>query len=150
MKYKTFFSILFLITFSTLYSQQNNKSSIIIKDSWTRPTMTHMNSAIYFTVVNSGSQADTLLDVESKVADIVQVHESFKRGNDQMGMRQVDFVAIPPNASVVFKPGSYHVMLIDMQQDVKANSVIDAVLTFKHAGKIKMSAKAKETMNTEN
>jgi copper(I)-binding protein len=129
---------------TNIYPQQENKKSVLkITDVWAHPAVAHMNSAIYLTIDNLGSKADTLTGVESDAADIVQVHETFKRSNDRMGMRQVDFVSIPPKSKVEFKPGGYHVMLIDMQKDYGIGSTIKGVLIFKHAGKIPITADVK-------
>ena len=102
--------------------------------------MQHTNSAMYFTIVNNGSKADTITGVESKIADIVQIHETFKRDNDRMGMREVKLVTVPPKSKVEFKAGGYHVMLIDTQKNLMPGSTIQATLLFKHAGKIEIKA----------
>ena len=132
------------VAFSTLnlFSQPttNHQSSIIIKNVWVRPGAKNANSALYFVVQNNGSKADTILGAKSKYAEIVEVHESFKRDNDRMGMRQVKYVALPANSTVKFKPGGFHVMLINLFKDVKAGTSLDATINFKFSGKIKVKA----------
>jgi hypothetical protein len=39
-----------------------------------------------------------------------------------MRMRQVESVDLPAGTSVKFKPGGYHVMLLDLKQPLKAGS----------------------------
>ncbi|MCX6169640.1 MAG: copper chaperone PCu(A)C [Ignavibacteriales bacterium] len=138
------FLLIAAITFSSinLFSQPitNHKSLITIKDVWARPGAKNANSALYFTVQNNGSKADTILGAKSKYAEIVEVHETFKRDNDRMGMRQVKFVAVPANSKLEFKPGGFHVMLINLYKDVKTGSSLEATLNFKYAGKIKVKA----------
>lgn len=138
------FLLIAAITFSSvnLFSQPitNHQSLITVKDVWARPGAKNANSAIYFVVQNNSSKADTILGAKSKFAEIVEVHESFKRDNDRMGMRQVKFVAVAANSKLEFKPGGFHVMLINLYKDIKTGSSLDATLNFKFAGKIKVKA----------
>ena len=90
-----------------------------------------------------------MLAAESKAADIVQVHETFKRDNDRMGMRELPYVVVPPNSNVAFKPGGMHVMLIDTQQDLKIGSSIEATIKFKYSGKIKIRARVQDISGAE-
>ncbi|MHB8906796.1 MAG: copper chaperone PCu(A)C [Melioribacteraceae bacterium] len=142
------FLLLAAVTFVTinLFSQPitKNQSPITIKDVWARPGAKNANSALYFVVQNNGSKADTILGAKSKYAEIVEVHESFKRDNDRMGMRQVKFVAVAANSKLEFKPGGFHVMLINLLKDVKAGTSLDATINFKFAGKIKVKAVVRE------
>ena len=143
---RVLFLCMILFSIQTLYSQNKNKnSSITIDNEWARPAAEHANSALYFIIKNKGNIADTLIAAESKIADIVQIHESFKRDNDRMGMREVEFVAVPPKSKVEFKAGGYHVMLIDTQKDLTIGSTFEAALQFKHAGKIKIKATVKNS-----
>lgn len=136
---RVLFLCMILFSIQSAHGQSKNKnSSIIIDNVWARPAPEHTNSALYFIIENKGSKADTLISAESKIADIVQVHESFKRDNDRMGMREVEFVAVPSKSKVEFKAGGYHVMLIDTQKDLTIGSTFEATLQFKHAGKIKI------------
>lgn len=134
MKIKT---ILLLLIFSELVFSQ---TKIEIKNAWVRPAAKGANSALFFTIVNNGTSADTLTAAESKLADIVAVHETFKKDNDKMGMREVKFVHVPAKSKIEFKPGGLHVMLIDAQKDFRIGDQLNAVLKFKHAGKIKVKA----------
>lgn len=132
------------VAFSTLnvFSQPitNHQSLITVKDAWARPGAKNANSALYFVVQNNDGKADTILGAKSKFAEIVEVHESFKRDNDRMGMRQVKFVAVPANSKLEFKPGGFHVMLINLFKDIKAGTSLEATVNFKFAGKIKVKA----------
>lgn len=134
MKIKT---VLLLLIFSGLAFSQ---TKIEIKNAWVRPAAKDANSALFFTIVNNGTKADTLFAAESKLADIVAIHETFKRDNDRMGMREVNFVPVPAKSKVEFKPGSFHVMLVDVQKDFRIGDPFNAVLKFKHAGNIKVNA----------
>ncbi len=132
--------IKFLVLFVIFSNLAVGQSKLEIKDVWARPAARGANSALFFTIENNGSKADTLVAVEFKLADIVQIHETYKKDNNKVGMRPIDFVAVAPKSKVKFKPVSLHVMILDVHKDFKLGSPLEAVLRFKHSGKIKVKA----------
>jgi len=122
----------------------NAQSKIEIKDIWARPAAKHANSAMYFRIYNNGDIPDTLIKAKSKSADLTQVHETFKRESNQIGMRELKFIAIPPKSVVELKPGGFHIMLLDMKKDCKNGDLIKATVQFKNAGTIIINAVVKE------
>jgi copper(I)-binding protein len=68
------------------------------------------NTAMYFTVANTGNEGDRLIDAACTIADC-EVHESYME-DGLMQMRQVEGVDVAPGDSVSFEPGGLHVMLI--------------------------------------
>ncbi len=130
-----------ILSFATINAQRSN---IQIKDAWVRPSAAGSNTALFFVLNNTGDVPDTLVRAESNVADIVEVHETYKKDNDKMGMREVKFVAVPAKSKVEFKPRELHVMFIDLQKDLRIGDEIEAVLNLKHAGKIKVKAVVKD------
>ncbi|GEM_PF-977228 len=124
-------------------------SKLKIKNAWVRPAAKGANSAFYFVLQNNGSKPDTLIGAESKLAEIVEVHESYKRDNDRMGMRPAGKLVINPKSELEFKPGGFHVMLLDLQKDFKIGDSFEAGLQFKYAGKIKVIAEVRDTPVTK-
>ena len=47
-----------------------------------------------------------------------------------MRMRRVSHIDIPANGSTELKPGSYHVMLIGLEREMKAGTAESLTLTF--------------------
>ena len=123
----------------------NAQSKIEIKEAWARPAAKHANSALYFTVYNHGEIPDTLISAKSKSADLTEVHETFKREGNLMGMRAVKFIAIPAKSVVELKPGGFHVMLLDLKKDFRMGDLITTTLHFKHAGTRKVNAVVKDS-----
>ncbi len=132
--------MLYVISLLLLFSLSQNQ--IEIKDAWARPAAKNSNSALYFEVVNKGNTADTLYQVTSDVSKIVEIHETFSRG-DKMGMRKTDFVVIKANSTFQFKPRAHHVMLIGLKDKMLPTQKKEFTLHFKKAGKIKVSADVK-------
>ena len=104
-------------------------------------------TGLFFKIENNSDKADTLYKVEFEPAGKVQIHETYDAGDDMMGMREVGKIVIPAKSTFELKPGSYHVMLMKLKQDIKKGYVGDVALYFKNAGKIIIKAEAKEMMN---
>ena len=60
-------------------------------------------------------------------------------------MQPVARLEIPAGGSVELKPGSYHIMLIGLKQDLKAGDTIEITLTFEKAGEVKVTAEVRES-----
>jgi len=54
-------------------------------------------------------------------------------------MRHVDYIAIPSNSSIELKPGSFHIMLIGLYENLSKNEEKEITLEFKKNGIIKKS-----------
>jgi copper(I)-binding protein len=130
-EYMSVFFLLLLVLFEEV--------NIVIKDPWIRPGAKGMNTAMYFEIINSGNEADTLYKAESKIADIVELHETYMK-DDMMGMRKVDYVEIRARSSFKFKPGSNHIMFIDLKRKLKVGDKAEVTLLFKKEGKVKVKA----------
>lgn len=93
------------------------------------------NTAAYMSIRNNGTEADTLLKATCDAAMMVQVMET-KMENDVMSMGEVPGIDLPAGGMVELKPGGYHVMLMDLAQEMKDGSTISITLEFAKAGKI--------------
>lgn len=142
MKRIFFWGIGLYLTSISIFSQPitNNKSLITIRDAWIRPAAAKSNSALFFEVVNNSSSPDTLLVAKSNLSEMVELHETFKKENDMMGMREVHKVVIPAKSTVIFKPRSLHIMLIGLLKDIRFGEQHEITLVFKSAGTIKVKA----------
>lgn len=90
----------------------------------------------YMTLTNEGSADDRLVSASSERAGSVQLHE-MKIDGGVMIMREVQGgIAVPKGATVELKPGSYHVMFMNVAQPFKEGETIKATLTFEKAGPV--------------
>lgn len=131
-----------LIALLMIFSNPSDKIKIV--DPWMRVGAQGQATGLFFKIENNSDKADTLYKVEFEPAGLVQMHETYDAGNDMMGMREVGKIIIPAKSTFEFKPGSYHVMLMKLKQDIKKGYVGDVTLYFKSAGKIMIEAEAKE------
>ena len=117
------------------------EDKINIKDAWMRPSSEKMATALYFVIENKSETADTLYQVDSDLAERVEIHETYSEG-EMMGMRKVDFIVIEGKSSFELKPGAHHIMLMKLNKDIKDGDKAEFVLHFKQAGEIKITANA--------
>jgi copper(I)-binding protein len=119
------------------------EDKIKIKDAWMRPSSEKMATALYFTIENSGETADTLFQVDSDLAEKVEIHETYSEG-EMMGMRKTEMIVIESGKTFDLKPGAHHIMLMKLKKDVKDGDEAEFILHFKQAGEMKISATAKK------
>ena len=120
------------------------KKTIHVHGAWVRavPPVSHM-SAAYLTIMNHGDKEDQLLSVETKLSKVAELH-NVKEKDGMMSMFPVQFVPVTAGGVQDLKPGSYHIMLINLNKTPKLGEEYELVLTFKNAGIVKTSAAVKE------
>jgi periplasmic copper chaperone A len=114
-----------------LLSACSTATGIEVSNAWARPAAQDGNGAVYFLLENHSPSGDELTGVSSDIAETVEMHESKMEG-DVMQMRQVISLPLDGKTSVEFAPGSYHVMLIGLKQDLKVGDTFEITLQFKN------------------
>jgi hypothetical protein len=125
--------------------------AVSVQDVWARPTPAgaHMG-AIYFTMTSPVDDRLTGAAVPHSVAGKTQIHETVMEQDSsgaatgRMSMQEVESVELPAATAVQFKPGGYHVMLIDLKQPLVSGQHVALTLTFAKAGKQKVSATVRD------
>jgi len=93
----------------------------------------------YFTLQNLTDQALTLTAVESRDFGSVEMHRSFvKDGVEQM--EPVPSIVIPAHGSVEFKPGSYHLMMMQPRKNMFPGDMAEVTLTFSDGSQLAILA----------
>jgi copper(I)-binding protein len=130
----------YLFLFYFIFYQGGN--NIEVKSGWLRPAPATFNTAFYCTIINNGNTADTLYKAASGISDDVQIHETYMK-NDMVGMRPVKFIVIAPYDSLIFKPGGYHIMMMNLKESVVENATKEISLFFNRSGEVKVKANVK-------
>lgn len=102
-------------------------------------------SAIYLTIKNLSAQNDRLDHVRvDEIANVIELHQTTIE-NDVMKMQPVEGgIPIPAGEEVELKPGDYHLMLIDVQYNLKAGDHFEAELHFENAGAVTVEVEVRE------
>jgi hypothetical protein len=93
-----------------------------VKDAWVRGTVAQQQASGAFMQITSAS-GGKLLSVSSPVAGVAEVHEMAMDGTT-MRMRAVGALDLPAGQAIELKPGGYHVMLMDLKQQLKAGDKV--------------------------
>lgn len=105
---------------------------------WSTPPLAPVGGG-YMTIINNGSEADTLVSGESTFFKTFEIHQ-MSMEDGVMKMAQLENgLAIPAGETVELKPGSYHLMFITLAEQLKPDERRKATLTFEKAGKVEVA-----------
>lgn len=96
----------------------------------------------FMTIKNAGDKDVQLVKASSTAANITELHNHINDGG-VMRMRQVKEIAVPAKGEALLKPGSYHVMLIDMKAPLKEGEHVVINLGFADGSSKEVHAIAK-------
>lgn len=113
--------------------------SIAVGNPWTRATPKGATVAGgYMTISNKGSALDRLVGGSAAVAGRFEVH-SMVMEQGVAKMRPVQGgLEIKPGETVELKPGSFHVMLMGLKQQLQKGQKVKGTLEFEKAGKVEI------------
>jgi copper(I)-binding protein len=111
--------------------------SIHISQPWSRATPKGASAgAAYMTITNNGKTPDRVNCVSSDASAECQIH-SMTMDNGVMQMRPVEGgLEIKPGETVTLKPGSFHMMLLNLQHPLEQGNSMKATLKFDNAGSV--------------
>ena len=107
-------------------------AQVQIDEPWVRGTVPQQRATGAFMRLTA-EKAARLVDAQSPVAGLVEVHEMAMEG-DVMKMRRIAALELPAGETVELKPGGYHVMLMQLQGQVKAGDEVPVTLVFEDVG----------------
>jgi len=122
---------------TSAHAQDHKVGSLVIDHPWTRATPKNASVAGgYVKITNTGNTPDKLIGGSADVSRKFEVHEMSMDGG-VMKMRELkDGLEIPPGATVELKPGSYHIMMLNLSRPLAKGDKVKGSLTFEKAGKV--------------
>jgi periplasmic copper chaperone A len=110
--------------------------TLTVTGAWARATPPGLTvGGAYFTLVNHGTQPDTLVSISTPVAATAALHRTALE-NGLSTMRAAGQITIAPGATLKAEPGGLHVMLMGLKSPLVAGSKVPLTLTFRLAGAI--------------
>lgn len=94
----------------------------------------------FMVIRNSGDKAVKLVKADNPASRVTELHNHINEGG-VMKMRPVPAIEIPANGEAVLKPGSLHVMLIDLKKPMNEGDNVPITLEFDDGSRIKVDAK---------
>lgn len=118
-------------------AQDYKIGSLEITTPWSRATPPSARTGGGFmTITNKGTTADRLVTARSSVSDKVEIHEVQMDGS-VMRMRELaKGLEIPPGATVMLKPGGYHIMFMELKAPFAKDAKVPLTLVFEKAGSL--------------
>ncbi len=116
-------------------------AQVTVSEPWARATVaTQKASGAFMTL--TASRDSRLVEARSPVAGTVEIHEMTLQDN-VMRMRAIDGLALPAGKAVKLEPGGYHVMLMDLKQQLKAGETVPLTLVFEGPDKTRETVEVK-------
>ena len=111
---------------------------IEVAGAWARPTIGQgTTSAAYMTIANKGDRGDMLQSARTPKAKAVELHQTTMTADGVMQMRKIEgAVPIEAGASLVLKPGGTHLMLLGLEDALRAGEELILTLEFVNAGAV--------------
>ena len=107
------------------------QAQVSVKDAWVRATVAQQKATGAFMQLTA-TQDTQLVAASSPVAAVTEIHEMRMDGG-VMKMNAIPALALPAGKPVDLKPGSYHVMLMDLKAQVKVGDTVPVTLTLQGA-----------------
>ena len=132
---KKLLAALWLCTVFTAHAQ------VEVSDAWVRATGQGQKATGVFMNLTA-KKATRLVGVKADLTSSAEVHE-MKMDKDVMTMQAVKALDLPAGQTVALKPGSYHVMLMDLKAPVAEDSHVVLTLLFEDAAGVKTQKEVK-------
>ena len=107
------------------------KAAVQVEGAWARATVPGQSGTGAFMSLTA-AQTTRLVGVASPVAGVAELHE-MKMVGDVMKMSAIAGLDLPAGQAVQLKPGSYHLMLMDLKTPLLKDSTVPLTLRFKNA-----------------
>lgn len=114
----------------------------VVSDAWIAEAPPGARHNAAYLSLRNGNRADTLLAVESPVAEVAELHAMQEAGG-LLRMRQESSLALAPGAWVQMAPGGRHIMLINMKRSLRVGERVPLRLRFRRAGVISVEAEVR-------
>ena len=132
---KKLFAALWVCAAFTAHAQ------VEVSDAWVRATGQGQKATGVFMDLTA-KKATRLVGVKADLTGSAEVHE-MKMEKDVMKMQAVKSLDLPAGQTVALKPGSYHVMLMDLKAPVAEDSQVVLTLLFEDAAGVKTQKEVK-------
>lgn len=130
---------------ASAYADQNPRvnNQVIVDDAYVHlPLPGKSNTAGYFSITNAGTEAVVLTDIETDIAARTELH-SHTHEQGVRRMRKESEVTIAAQTTLVFAPGSWHVMLFEVKPGLRTGDSLPLTLRFADGSVVSVTAQAR-------
>lgn len=105
-------------------------AEVTVTEPWMRATVPLQKATGVFMHLTAEQNA-RLVEVRTPIAEVAQVHKMVME-NDIMKMRAVTGLDLPAGQKVELKPGGYHIMFLNLRQQIKEGDIVPITLVIEH------------------
>ena len=132
---------LYLFTFILLSSQSFSETiafkGLVLSDFWIKKVIANNNITTgYIKIENKNEKNERLISVVSDFSKRIEIHDMYIKNNVMIMKHLEQGVLIKSNSQLDFKPGSLHIMFIDLTKSLKKTKLQKVKFNFKNAGSI--------------
>ncbi len=109
------------------------RAEVTVKEAWARATTPAQKASGAFMELTS-SESAALVSASSSLAGVVEIH-TMKMEDGVMKMRAVPRIELPAGKTVALQPGGYHVMLMQLKQQLKKGDTVPITLKVEGANR---------------
>jgi len=136
-----------MLLLSACGTKEVKGADIEVQNYWARAALKDGNGAAYMVLSNGTQTDDEVVGVSCNIATAAEIHLSQMKADGTMEMLPQESVALPAGSTLEFKPGSYHVMLIGLKQDLNTGDKIILTLHFKNHEDITLTVPIQDAAN---
>lgn len=126
MRISRLFSILiFLLTVGNAYAMDD----LQVHDPWVRTAPPGSPMAGYFNLKNNGENAKHLVNADATGFGMTMIHQTVEE-DGLMKMKHIDSIEVQSGSEIIFKPGSYHLMLMNPEKTLKPGEMVQVEFLF--------------------
>jgi len=114
--------------------------SVLVLEARVTEPVAGATAALYLTLLNAGSDADTLVGLSAEAAAAASLHETRVEGG-LTTMRPLKGVPLPPGTTVRMRPGGIHGMLEGLDPVPGAGGTVRITLEFRAGGRVTVAAR---------
>src|ERR1700694_820843 len=120
-----------LILALTLDPAASEETGVSVRDAWIRETPPGVAMmAGYMGLQNNTSRSQVLVAASSSGFETVMIHRTIVK-DGMTGMAHASQIELAPNASLIFAPGGYHLMLMNPKRTLRAGDPVVINLEFR-------------------
>ncbi len=107
---------------------------LAVSGAWAAPSsLSRRTGSVYLTIANGGQRDDQLIAAHTPAAEEIELR-SHRIGEVVGRARRVASVKLPAGKTVVLRPGSEHIALIDVKTPQRVGERLELLLMFEKAG----------------
>lgn len=123
-----------------------SNDGINVSEVWSRPvalTGSDDVGAVFMSIENDSETDDRLIAAEVDIAPMTEIHNT-TMDDGVMRMRPVEEIEIPAGETVMLEPGSYHLMMIGLEEALEVGDEFEVRLTFAEHGEMTVTSEVRE------